>query len=258
MQCPPAASSCGSASLCLSVHRLTIDGCRSGHNPLHEGAPQRSAPQRPTTRLGSRPAVDQLVVETGGTDWLTPAATLLAVVIGGGITFWVQHLLNRTRQKGEAKAAARVVQGDLGVAASRLKDFVVDDPRWFGFDDLRLPHWAEQQGILALELSADDWEVVSQSALESRWLSESMDRAFAPGGPHEGAPFVALSENAIGRMRLGWENATKAYNVLAPLAENEPVSGLLHEELAPVEAKARSAGARERPKPPRSRPPRQA
>lgn len=99
---------------------------------------------------------------------------------------------------------------------------------------MRLPHWADHQGTLALELSAAAWEVVSQSALESRWLSEGMQRAFAPGGPHEGAPFVALSENAIGKMRQGWENATKAYNVLAPLAEIEPVSGLLHEERASV------------------------
>jgi hypothetical protein len=175
-----------------------------------------------------------MVVNTGGTDWLTPAATLLAVLIGGALSVFGQYLLTHGRQKGEAKAAARVVQGDLGVAASILKNIVVDDHRWFGFHDLRLPHWAEQQGSLALKMSAANWEVVSQSALESRWLSESMERAFAPGGPHEGAPFVALSENAIGKMRLSWENATKAYNALAALAETEPVAGLLHEELEPV------------------------
>lgn len=84
--------------------------------------------ERPSPALGSL-RVEQVIVETGGTDWLTAAATLLAVVIGGGVTFWVQHLLSRRRQKGEAKAAARVVQGDLSIAASRLKDMVVDDPR---------------------------------------------------------------------------------------------------------------------------------
>jgi hypothetical protein len=143
---------------------------------------------------------------------------------------WKINLLNRRRQKGEAKAAARVVQGDLAIAASRLKDMGKDDHRWFGYDDLRLSHWADYEGPLAPELTAADWEVVSQSALELRGLSEGMERALGSGGPHEDKPFVGLSKNSIGKLRLMWENATKAYNVLAPLAENEPVSGLLHEE----------------------------
>jgi hypothetical protein len=175
-----------------------------------------------------------VIVNTGGTDWLTAVATLVAVIIGGGVTFWVQDVLNRRRQKGEAKAAARVVQGDLGMATSRIKDMVVDDHRWFSFDDLRLPHWTEQQGTLALELSADDWEAVSQSALELRWVTEAMDRAFGPGGPHEGERVAPLGEDSITSLRKGWDNATKAYNVLAPLAETKPEAGLLHEKLKPV------------------------
>lgn len=180
-------------------------------------------------------SVGDVVVNAGGTDWLTPAATLLAVVLGGAVTFGVQHVLTRRRQKGEAKAAARVLQGDLGMAASRLKDIVMDDPRWFAFDDLRLKHWTEQQGRLALELKAPAWEVVQQSAEELRWVTEGMERALAPAGPWQGHQFIPVSsKKEIASFRKGWENATKAYNALTQLAETERVSGLLHDDLEPV------------------------
>jgi hypothetical protein len=179
--------------------------------------------------------VEQVVVNTDGTDWLTPAATLLAVLIGGALSLLGQYLLTRSRQKGAAKAAARVLQGDLGIAASRMKDIVEDDPRWFGFDDLRLAHWTESQGALALELSAAEWEVVQQSALELRWVTEKMELALGPGGPFEGQRTIPLDDQeTMDSMRKGWDNATKAYNALAPLAGTEPVTGLLHKDLEPV------------------------
>jgi hypothetical protein len=76
--------------------------------------------------------------------------------------------------------------------------------------------------------------VVSLSALELRWVRDVMGRALGPRGPHEGERALPLTEKDITSLRRGWENATKAYNALAPLAETERESGLLHEELAPV------------------------
>jgi hypothetical protein len=178
--------------------------------------------------------VEQVVVNADGTDWLTPAATLLAVLIGGALSVLGQHLLTRSRQNGEAKAAARVIQGDLGMVASRLKDMAVDDPRWFAFEDLRLAHWTESQGALALELDSADWEAVQQSALECRWITEKMEIAFAPGGPLEGQNATPLDEEFMASVKKGWMNATNAYNALAQLAKSERVRGLLHEDLKPV------------------------
>jgi hypothetical protein len=178
--------------------------------------------------------VTQRIVVENGTDWLTPLATLLAVIAGGAISFLVQARLSRRREADEAKAAARVVAGELSMVASRIKDMVVDDPRWFTFDDFSLPRWAEQQGVLARELTPEDWDVVSQSALELRWFDDGMKRAVAPGGPHEGERVWPLGDEGIKSMRKGWENATKAYNALAPLAEIDPEPGLLHEQLPAV------------------------
>src|SRR3954452_14770354 len=90
----------------------------------------------------------RIIVETGGTSWLTPVATVLAVFIGGLLTWLVQQRLARRGERAQAKASARVLAGDLSMVASRIKDMVVDDHRWFGFDDLRLPHWKEHDGSL--------------------------------------------------------------------------------------------------------------
>jgi len=120
------------------------------------------------------------------------------------------------------------------MVASRIKDIVVDDHRWFGFDDLRLPHWTEHGSIVARELSAADWETVSQSALELDWVTTGMEKSFAPGGPHEGERVAPIGPDGLVGFRRAWDNATKAYNALTALAEIPRETGLLHEKLPPV------------------------
>jgi hypothetical protein len=176
----------------------------------------------------------RIVVETGGTDWLTPVATVLAVFVGGLLTWLVQRQLARRGEEAQAKASARVIAGDISIVASRLKDMAVDDHRWFGFDDLRLPHWKEHGSIVARELSREDWETVSQSALELEWVTKGMEKSFAPGGPHEGKRVAPIASESLPRFRLSWENATKAYNAVASLAEIPLEKKLLHEGLPPV------------------------
>lgn len=176
----------------------------------------------------------QIVVETGGTDWLTPVATVVAVFVGGLVTWLVQQRLARRSEHAQAKAAARMIAGDISMAASRIKDMAVDDPRWFGFDDLRLPHWTDHGRIVARELSTEDWDTVSQSALELEWVTAGMEKSFAPGGPHEGARVAPIAPDQVESFQRAWQNATKAYNALASIAEIQPEPGLLHESLPPV------------------------
>jgi hypothetical protein len=176
----------------------------------------------------------RIIVETGGADWLTPVATVVAVFVGGFVTWLVQQRLARRGEQAEAKASARVIAGDISVVASRIKDMAVDDHRWFGFDDLRLPHWKDHGWIVARELSAEDWETVSQSALELEWVTAGMEKSFAPGGPHEGERVALISPDGVRSFRRAWENATKAYNALASLADIPRERRLLHEAVPPV------------------------
>ena len=175
------------------------------------------------------------VVVENGTDWLTPVATLLAVLIGGGITWFVQSKQTERRERGEAKAAARMVASDIAINASWFQDMAENDPRWFSFYDLTLPSWERHAAVLALHLAPDDWEAVSQSALEFAGFTNGMQRAVAPGGPHEGAHILRLTEKDLRAIRRMWTNATTAYNALAPLAGIPRESGLLHEGAKPME-----------------------
>jgi hypothetical protein len=44
----------------------------------------------------------RVVVDNGGTDWLTPVATLLAVLVGGFVNWFAQSKLAAGRAKTEA------------------------------------------------------------------------------------------------------------------------------------------------------------
>jgi hypothetical protein len=123
-----------------------------------------------------------------------------------------------------------MLQCDAAMTASRLKDMVVDDPRWHGFTDLRWPSWQAHAHVVALHLAVKAWEDVSQSAMEWWWTTDGMERSVAPGGPHEGQTIIPLSPTQQASFRTMWENATTAYNVLAPLAGTQPVTGLLNED----------------------------
>jgi hypothetical protein len=170
----------------------------------------------------------KVVVDNGGTNWLTPAATLVAVLVGGLLSWWVQWWQTKRREEGEAKAAARVVQGDLAIAASSLQNMVERDQHWYGFYDLRLPNWGERQAVLALHLTPEQWEAVSQSALELDDLTEVFWRIHGPDPPR-GTVVPLDTPERLKDIRDLWQQASDAHRALAELAETKPEQGLLHE-----------------------------
>src|SRR4051794_27158333 len=95
-----------------------------------------------------------------GPDWVTALATIAAVIVGGGITWWIQWLAAKRFERGQAKVAARMIQVGIATAASRLKDMIEEDARWFGFYDLTVVAWTDHAPVLALHLAAEDWESV--------------------------------------------------------------------------------------------------
>jgi hypothetical protein len=125
-------------------------------------------------------------------------------------------------READERGAARLIQGDVSLAADHMRD-ILQDGYWLAFYRCDVPQWGDAETLLARALSAEDWEVVSQSALELNRYEETMRQTVGPDGPHPGARQVQFDSPSAQRgLRAIWENATEAYNVLAPLAHNEP------------------------------------
>lgn len=82
--------------------------------------------------------------------------------------------------------------------------------------------------MLALHLTPERWEAVSQSALELAELTEVFRRIHGPDPP-TGTVIPLDTPGRQKDMRSMWENASEAHRALAKLAEIEPERGLLHE-----------------------------
>lgn len=173
------------------------------------------------------PDVRVVLVDDGAFDWLTPFVTLVAVFLGGYISWRVQLVMARRREAGEAKAAARVIRGEIEAAGVRLKDAVNGDHRWYPFYDVALVSWATYNGVLARHLSDDEWSDVEGAAVGLRAMTDGMRIALAPGGPKAGALYVQLSPTQVERLDSLWASVTEAYNALARLVGTHAIDGLI-------------------------------
>lgn len=173
-------------------------------------------------------AENTVIVQQSGTDWITPIATLIAVMAGALLAGWIQHLATKRAESGDAKAAARIIQSEISAAASRVREAATDDHRWFEFNTVALAAWPEFQGVLARHLTDDEWDDVAQAAASMRALDDGMTKAFAPGGPLAGKGFRILSSQQVARMGELWSQLTEVHNALARLAERDRIQGKLH------------------------------
>src|ERR1035438_6344556 len=196
----------------------------------------------------------RVVIDNGGTAWLTPLATLLAVVVGGLVNWVAQRWLadkrvERERQvakddaavqaridEAEMRTAARLIQADLSVTAGHLKA-IVRTGEWAEYLRLDLPHWDAEQRTLAKRLDRDDWQAVSLAALELPALEAGWRLVSESAGPAEGVRRIPI--NPPGKTGLEdiklldmWDNATAAWNALAPFAGEKPATGRLFEDQA--------------------------
>jgi hypothetical protein len=184
------------------------------------------------------PLMDRIVVESGGTDWLTPVATLFAVLVGGVISWLVQSRLAERRAdfereaqveaakellNTEARAAARVLQSDLSVAASRLTS-ILEDGRWLGFDRLAPPSWGLVQASLGKRLPSDAWECVAEAAIGLRTADDFMRAMIAEDGLHPGASSVPIEPKTRERLESIRQVTTNAYGLLSDVAETRRVA----------------------------------
>jgi hypothetical protein len=195
----------------------------------------------------------RVVVDNGGTDWLTPLATLLAVVVGGLVNWVAQRRLadkrvERERQvakdqaaadaalqaridEAEMRTAARLIQADLSVAVGHLKA-IIRTGEWAEYLRLDLRHWDAEQRMLAKSLNRDDWQAVSLAALELPALDAGWRLVSESAVPAKAVRRIPIDPARKPRLEQMWDNATAAWNALAPLAGEKPATGRLFEDPA--------------------------
>jgi hypothetical protein len=195
----------------------------------------------------------RVVIDNGGTDWLTPLATLLAVVVGGLVNWVAQRWLadkrvERKRQvakdqtaadaavqaridEAEMRTAARLIQADLSVAVGHLKT-IVRTGEWAEFLRLDLRHWDAEQRTLAKRLDRDEWQAVSLAALELPALEAGWRLVFGSAGPAETVRTIPIDPAGKPGLEQMWDHATAAWNALAPIAGEKPVTDRLFEDQA--------------------------
>lgn len=178
-------------------------------------------------------SMTRVVVETGGIDWLTPLATLLAVFVGGVVSWFAESALARRRAEverneeieaakrlidAEARAAARVLQSDLSAAVSRLES-MVQRQQWLRFYTLAPASWGVGQASLAKRLDPETWATVAEVAIQLRAIDDAMRLAIADGGPQAGALSVEINPQLQERIDPCLQSTKDAYNLLAAVAE---------------------------------------
>jgi hypothetical protein len=195
----------------------------------------------------------RVVIDNGRTDWLTPLATLLAVVVGGLVNWVAQRRLADKRverertvadehaavdaavqarlDEAEMRTAARLIQADLSVAAGHL-NAIVRTGEWAEYLRLDLPHWDAEQRTLAQRLHRDDWQAVSLAALELPALDAGWRLVSESSGSAEPARRVPIGSAGKPGIEHIWDHATAAWNALAPFAGEKPVTDRLFADQA--------------------------
>jgi hypothetical protein len=195
----------------------------------------------------------RVVIDNGGTDWLTPFATLLAVVVGGLVNWVAQRWLADKRveherevakdqavadgavqariDEAETRTAARLIQADLSVAIGHLKA-IIRTGEWAEYLRLDLRNWDAEQRTLAKRLNRDDWQAVSLAALELPALDAGWRLVSGSAGPAKAVRTIPIDPARKPSLEQMWNNATAAWNALAPLADEKPATGRLFEDQA--------------------------
>jgi len=160
-------------------------------------------------------------------EWIVGGAAVLGALVGataGGVTEW---LLGWRRQKGEERAAARLVGGQISAAESQIAK-AEETGKWWAFYGMPIDTWPENRDALALALKdADDFTAVAQAVMVLEGIREKI-----PLGPNyqqqiDALGFAVVTPSTLRPIR---EEAAKAWNALAPIAKDKPEGKLIQRD----------------------------
>ena len=149
---------------------------------------------------------------------------MLGAIVGATAGGTVEAVLEGRREAARAKAGARLVAGDLAMADSRLKS-IEGDRKWWVFMELKIRAWEEYRDVLAVRLSNEEFEAVSQAVVGLTELGDKMPSDLLA---KHGGRFIKLQESAVEAFGPIRREAADAYNALSELGGHPRVEGTIH------------------------------
>lgn len=157
----------------------------------------------------------------------TPAWAGISAVAGAFVGATAGALLDAIfayrRESAMARAGARLVAADLSMSDHQLKG-VQKDERWWGFHKPPTSNWNEYRNVLAIRLSNEEFEAVSEAVMNIQFLSESVLKAPGFQGPGKSL-YVELGAATVAPVR---RHAATAYNALAELGGHRRVDEMIN------------------------------
>jgi hypothetical protein len=125
--------------------------------------------------------------------WSSGAFALGGVTLGAALQWGATWALARRGEKGECRAAARVVVAELRERYNWIQ-FALGENIWWGLlvDDTRVVSWTENRAVLARVLSPKAWDAVNEAVSDAARVHavaqghEPLDQIYPSS--HEGAP----------------------------------------------------------------------
>jgi hypothetical protein len=151
---------------------------------------------------------------------IAAGAGILGAILGastaGGITFWMDRRQERIR----ARAGARLLRSDFEKAAATC-GVAQAAQQWTHHLDLKIDGWDDFRDVIAARLSATEWDEVNLAVSMARNLQEAQEatRRQRGGSDVDSSPSQPLQPIGVMLMARMRQQMTKAYNVLASLAE---------------------------------------
>lgn len=127
---------------------------------------------------------------------------LVGVVVGGVLNGGITWLVERRNQRDQVRVAARLVDGEIRIAAAAC-NVAVDSKSWHGFARVvSSKHWGKYQATLSGAMTDGEWDVVRDyhthllQILKPDWGMASFEEAI-DSGEMESLKYVAdLNERA--------------------------------------------------------------
>ena len=151
-------------------------------------------------------------VAVSGAGWAV-IGTIGGVVLATVVAAAVDAVFEWRRERKLAKAGARLVAAEIAGYDSHLES-AERERKWWRFYGVEIASWDEYRNVLAVKLSQEEFEAVSQCVMVLEGMRRSMPEL--PGFRNDpDLPFVQVKPDKIEPMR---KETALAYNALAKFA----------------------------------------